>query len=405
MAGLESLALSIVIDGGSRWETEETAGWAHLLEHMVFKGAGERTSRQIVEAIEGQGGQINAATGQERTSFQVRCLEGGLPLAMAVLADLVRRPTLESGDLEREKKVVAQEIAEAADTPDDRVFELAQAKAFAGQALGRPILGEPASLEPATPETLRRFHQGLYAADRIIVSAAGAVDEAALMAQAEAAFGSMVAPGQAPSRPLGAEFVGGHEGEVRKLEQAHLVLLLPAVARSDPDFFAASLFIEILGGGMSSRLFQEARESRGLAYAIDAYQDSYEDVGTMGVYAGTKAKDAAPTARLVAEEIKKLASRASDEELFRAKAQLKGGLFMRRESPLARAEANANNIHSFGQVFLLRDLAQRIDTVGLEDLRRVGDRLVSAGRSAGAVLGPKAASDAAAAFEAALRRG
>ena len=199
---------------------------------------------------------------------------------------------------------------------------------------------------PATRDALSAFHQGLYAADRIVVSAAGAVDEDELLALTEAAFGDARAPDEPLPRPTSATFAGGHASETRKLEQAHVVLMLPGLSRHDPDYFTQSLFTEILGGGMSSRLFQEVREARGLAYAIDAYNESYEDVGAVGVYAGTGAVDATPAARLTAEEIKKLASSVGDAELARAKAQMKGSLFMRRESPLARAEANANNIHS-----------------------------------------------------------
>ena len=405
IGGLESLALSIVIDGGSRWESEATAGWAHLLEHMVFKGAGSRSSREIVEAVEGQGGNINAATGQERTSFQVRCLKGGLPLGLDVLTDLIRHPTLDAADLEKEKGVVGQEIAEAADTPDDRVFELAQTRAYAGNPLARPILGEVASLAPATRDALSAFHQGLYAADRIVVSAAGAVDEDELLALTEAAFGDLRAPSEALPRPEGAAFAGGHAAETRKLEQAHVVLMLPGLSRHDPDYFAQSIFTEVLGGGMSSRLFQEVRESRGLAYAIDAYNDTYDDVGALGVYTGAGAADASPAARLTAEEIKKLTARVEDAELARAKAQMKGSLFMRRESPLARAEANANNILSFGRLFAAQELADRVDAVNANDLRRVGERLIASGRSASAVLGPKRAAGAGAAFAEALATG
>jgi len=405
IGGLESLALSIVIDGGSRWETEATAGWAHLLEHMVFKGAGERSSRAIVEAIEGEGGNINAATGQERTSFQVRCLKGGLPLGLDVLTDLIRRPTLDAADLEKEKGVVGQEIAEAADTPDDRVFELAQARAYAGHPLGRPILGEVESLAPATREGLGAFHAGLYAAERIVISAAGAVHEDELLALAEAAFGDARAPSSPLDRPTPAAFAGGHASETRKLEQAHVVLMLPGLSRHDPDYFAQTIFSEILGGGMSSRLFQEVREARGLAYAIDAYNDTYDDVGAVGIYAGTGAADAAPAARLTAEEIKKLTAKVEDGELARAKAQMKGSLFMRRESPLARAEANAGNILSFGRLFAAQELADKVDAVSAEDLRRVGERLIASGLSASAVLGPKKAAGAGEAFAEALAAG
>ena len=186
--GLETLALSVAVGRGSRFETPRQSGWAHLLEHMVFKGAGERSAREIVEVIEAEGGQINAATGHDRTSFQVRALRGGLPLGMAVIADLVQRPKLDADDLAREKPVINQEIAEAADTPDDLVFELAQAAAFAGQPLGRPILGTPRTVGAATPEQLSAFHASLYAPDAIVIAAAGAVDEGQLLALAEDLF-------------------------------------------------------------------------------------------------------------------------------------------------------------------------------------------------------------------------
>ena len=397
MDGLQSLALSVVLRGGARWEDQARNGWSHLLEHMVFKGAGERSARDIVEAVEAQGGQINAATGHERTSFQVRCLKGGLPLAMSVLSDLVRRPTLAEADLEQEKSVIAQEIAEAADTPDDKVFDLAQACAFTGQPLGRPILGSVEGLARATPEALAAYHRALYAPERIVVSAAGALDEDELMALAEAAFGDAVR-GAAGFEPEPARFVGGAEAETRKLEQAHLVLLREGFSARDPDYFALRLFAEALGGGMSSRLFQIVREEMGLAYAIDAYSEVYEDVGLFGVYCGSAAADAGKAARVAAEQTEALAEAPSEAELARAKAQLKAHLFMARESPLARAEQAAGQLHLFDRLFAPEALAAEIDAVELDDLRRVGARLLGSKRSAVAVLGPKRASAALAVF-------
>ena len=396
MDGLQSLALSVVIRGGSRWEDEPRNGWSHLLEHMVFKGAGDRSARDIVEAIEADGGQINAATGYERTSFQVRCLKGGLPLAMSVLADLVRRPTMAAADLEQEKSVIGQEIAEAADQPDDRVFDLAQAQAFAGQPLGRPILGTVESIGRATTATLSEYHQALYAPERIVISAAGALDEDELLRLGEAAFAD-AAPGPVGLEPQAARFVGGAQAESRKLEQAHLVLLLQGVGVRDPDYFTLRLFAEALGGGMSSRLFQVVREELGLAYAIDAYMEAYEDIGVFGVYAGTGAGDAARAAEVTCEQITALAEAPSSTELARAKAQLKAHLFMGRESPLARAEQAAAHLHLFDRLFSAHELAEGIDAVSLEDLRRVGRRL-SGSAAAAAVLGPKRAGAALAAF-------
>ncbi len=402
MAGLESLALSVVIRGGARWEDESHNGWSHLLEHMVFKGAGGRSARDIVEAIEQQGGHINAATGYERTSFQVRCLKGGLPLAMDVLSGLVRHPTLYADDLEREKSVIGQEIAEAADTPDDRVFDLAQAHAFAGQALGRPILGEPPTIGRASATTLSAYHKALYASDRIVVSAAGAVDEDELLALTEAGFGDATSPDPAPAcgvaPPKDGVFAGGTWTETRKLEQAHLVILMPGVGARDPEYFAARLFAEALGGGMSSRLFQEAREARGLVYDIDAFCESYEDCGVFGVYAGAAAADAKETARVTAQQIHALAEGVTPPELARAKAQLKASLFMAREQPLARAEQAVGQLFLFDRLFSPAELASAIDEVDVAAFQRLGRRLAAESRAAIAVLGPRKAAEAAEAF-------
>jgi predicted Zn-dependent peptidase len=398
MPGLESTALSVVIRGGARWEGADRNGWSHLLEHMVFKGAGPRSARQIVEAVEAEGGNINAATGYERTSYQIRCLRDGLALGMEVTADLVLHPTLDAADLVREIAVVGQEIAEAADTPDDRVFDLAQSSAFPGQALGRPILGLPESIGPATVQTLSAYHRALYAPDRIVVSAAGAVDEDELLALAERHFGDARAPAEAMAEPVTATFAGGEQAETRKLEQAQLVLLLPGVGARHDDYFAFRLFAEILGGGMSSRLFQEVREDRGLAYNIDAYAETYEDLGVLGIYAGCAAGDAAQTARLSVEQTRKLTDRVESDELARAKAQAKAQLFMGRESPLARAEQAAGQVLLFGAPFEPLDLARAIDAVQSADLARVGERALGSGKAAVAVLGPKKAAAALEAF-------
>jgi len=406
MAGLESLALSVVIRGGARWEGAGHNGWSHLLEHMVFKGAAGRSARDIVEAIEQHGGHINAATGYERTSFQVRCLKGGLPLAMEILSGLVRSPTLNGDDLEREKSVIGQEIAEAADTPDDRVFDLAQAYAFKDQALGRPILGETTTIGGATAATLSAYHRALYANDRIVVSVAGAVDEDELLTLVETGFGDATPPDRSAAcgveAPQTGVFAGGSSAETRKLEQAHLVILMPGVGARDPDYFTARLFAEALGGGMSSRLFQEAREVRGLVYGIDAYCDSYEDCGLLGVYAGAAAANAAETARVTAQQIKALAEGVTASELARAKAQLKASLFMARESPLSRAEQAAGQLFLFDRLFTPTELAGLIDAVALADFQRMGRRLAADPRAAIAVLGPRKAAEAAEAFRLAL---
>jgi predicted Zn-dependent peptidase len=400
MPDFETLAVSVVAGRGARAEAEAQSGWAHLLEHMVFKGAGDRSARDIVEVIEAEGGQINAATSYERTSFQVRALKGGLGLALEVLADLVLRPTLDPAELEREKSVIGQEIAEAADAPDDRVFDLAQGQAFGVQPLGRPILGEAHTIGAADSAALAAFRAGQYAPDRLVVSAAGAVDEETLLALVERLFGN--APGANGAEPAPAVFAGGFATEARRLEQAHTVLLLPGVGARDPRYFAQRLFAEALGGGMSSRLFQEARERLGLAYAIDAYGESYADTGLFGVYAGTAAGDAARTAEVVAGQLLSLADRIEDAELNRCKAQLKASMFMARESPLARAEQAAGQTLLFDRLFSTAEIAEAIDAVGPADIAGFGQSLLASRQVAGAVLGPKSALKAGEAFTRAL---
>ena len=401
MPGLETLALSVAVGRGARHESATQSGWAHLLEHMVFKAAGERSAREIVEVIEAEGGQLNAATSHDRTSFQVRALKGGLPLAMAVVSDLIFRPRLDPGDLAKEKRVIAQEIAEAADIPDDLVFELAQERAYEGQPLGRPILGTKASVGKAKPGELAAFRAGLYAPDRIVIAAAGAVDEAEVLGIAEQWFAGP-AGGAPPPEPAAAHFVGGVSARAKRLEQAHLVMLLPALGLRDPDYFALRLFAEILGGGMSSRLFQEVRERHGLAYAIDAYVDAHADTGVLGIYAGTDAGDAAQAARVAGEQMLALVDKVEDAELSRAKAQFKASLFMARESALARAETAAGQLLIFDRLIASAETAAAIEAVGPADLARAGARAIEAGRSACAVLGPAKAMPAAEAFQAAL---
>ena len=400
MADVETLAVSVVAGRGARAEAPDQSGWAHLLEHMVFKGAGDRSARDIVEQIEAAGGQINAATSYERIIFQVRALKGGLKLGLEVLADLVLRPTLDPQELEREKLVIEQEIAEAADAPDDRVFDLAQSRAFSGQPLGRPILGEAHTIAIADAPALDAFRAGQYASDRLVISVAGAVDEDEFLALAEALFGHEVAV-EGPTNAAAA-FTGGFQAEPRKLEQAHTVLLLPGVGARDERYFAQRLFAEALGGGMSSRLFQEARERLGLAYAIDAYGEAYADTGLIGVYAGTAAENAPRTAEVAARELVALTAGIGEAELNRCKAQLKASLFMGRESTLARAEQGAGQVLLFDRLFTTAEIAHWVDAVSAADIRAFGTGVLEARAIAGAVLGPKPALKAGEAFQRAL---
>lgn len=399
--GLQTIALSVAAGRGARFEDEARSGWSHLLEHMVFKGAGQRSSRDIVEVIEAEGGNINAATGYARTSYQVRALAGGLDLGMAVISDLLLRPTLAADELEREKQVIAQEIAEAADTPDDLVFDLAQEAAYTDQPLGRPILGTVESVGRADRAALADWRARLYGAETLVISAAGAVDEAELLESAARWFGE-ARPAPDPAIAPDAVFTGGVRTSAKRLEQAHLVFQLPSVGARHPDYFALRLFAELLGGGMASRLFQEAREKRGLAYAIDAYADTYEETGLLGVYAGCAGGDAAELAKVTAGEIRGLIDHVDDAELARGKAQLKASMFMAREQPLSRAEQAAAQVLMFDAPLDPARLAEQIDAVSAADLARLGAEMLRPGLAVAAALGPKPAMKAAEGFQRAL---
>ena len=401
MPGLRTLALTVAVRGGARWEDEARSGWSHCLEHLVFKGAGDMDAREIVERIEAEGGSLNASTGYERTSFEVRGLQGALPTAMQVAADLVFRPILDPGEIEREKDVVAQEIAEAFDTPDDHVFEMAQTRAFEGQPLGRPILGSVESLEAVSPASIGDWRARLYSPDRMVVAASGAVDEGELLALAARWFGDQ------PSTPVGPppapRFTGGEATLSRRIEQANIVFQLPAASATDPAYPATRLMTEILGGGMASRLFQSAREERGLAYAIDAYHEPYEDAGLLGIYAGASADRAEELARVCAAELRALAEHGPTAgELARAKAVLNAGLWMSDESPAARAGRAAAQVLIFGAPIASQVMADRTLAQTAEDVRAAAAAALAPGRAATAVLGPRAAAPAGAAFRDAL---
>lgn len=401
--GLQTVALVVAAGRGARWEGRRESGWSHLLEHMVFKGAAGRTARQLAEAIEAGGGQMNAETGFERTVFHVRTLPEGLDGASSLLSDILLRPTLDPEDLKRERRVVLQEIAEAEDAPDDLVFEMAQSAAFADQALGRCILGDAPSLKRADVAGLRDWRRSLYAPDRLVVVASGAVDEDVLLHLAERDFAA-AEPAPSPPPPP-ARFTGGVRTDDRDLEQANLVFLCPGLPATDPDAWAAQVFVECLGGGMASRLFQEAREARGLAYAVDAWGEFWSDCGMVGLFAGCEAGSARELAVLAAGQMQDLAGSPREPELARARAQLKAGQFMAAESLLSRAEQAAHQILTHGRLIPPSEVAARIDACDAAAVSRAGARLLESGLAAAAVLGPAAAHPAAEAFREALNAG
>lgn len=392
MPGLKTFALTALIHGGARFESEAQSGWAHLLEHMVFKGAGGRNARELAEAIELRGGSINASTGYEHTRFEVRGMTSLLPLALQIVSDLMFRSTLDRDEMEREKKVVAQEILEAYDAPDDYVFDLLQAAMFAGQSLGRPILGTKASLKPARSESLRDFSRRMYAPGRIVVCVSGGVTEAEVVDAASACMGDVSTLEQV-EKPEVMRFTQMHESQFRRVEQTHVALAWRGVGRLDADIIPLRLFSEILGGGMASRLFQEAREARGLAYSIDAWSTPYRDGGVFGVYAGCAPKDAAPLIGLIRDTMACLAADPREIELERAKAQFTTSLFLNHESAASRSGTFASQMSTFGKVFTLDEVSTEINRVTRDDLVRMGKMITRQSACASAILGPRATGD------------
>lgn len=386
MPGLQSASVGLWVTAGGRHERVEQNGIAHFLEHMAFKGTERRTSLQIAEAIEDVGGYINAYTSREVTAYYARVLKPDVALAVDVIADILRNPIFDPQEIEVERHVILQEIGQAHDTPDDVIFDWLQAQAYPDQPIGRTILGDTQRVQNFDRADLAAFVDEHYGPDQMILSAAGAVDHDALVAQAEALFGDMV-----PRRALTADAARFHGGETRKakdLEQAHLALAFEGPGYRDAAFYAAQIYSVALGGGMSSRLFQEIREKRGLCYTIFAQSGAYSDTGLTTIYAGTGGSEIAALSRLIVDELKRAADDMSQAEIDRARAQMKAGLLMGLESPSSRAERLARMIQIWGHVPTIAETVARIDAVSAADVKTVAERMAMHAPMAQALYGP-----------------
>ncbi len=387
MPHLATTSLGIWVGSGSRDEEADEHGISHLLEHMAFKGTRRRSARGIAEEIEAVGGDINAATSVEHTSYNARVLGEDMPLALDVLSDILAAPAFDPEELAREHNVIEQEIGAALDTPDDLVFDLFQERAFPGQPIGRSILGTPESVRSFGPDRLRTYLARNYRAPKMIVAAAGAVEHEALVAEAAQRFASF-APEDKPA-VVPARYEGGVEiGGGRDLEQAHLLIGLPGLSYRDPGIHALQVFTNILGGGMSSRLFQEVREARGLCYAVYSFHWGYADTGLFGVYAGTDGGDVSELVDVAVDQILATIDTMTEAELARSKAQAKVGLLAALESSGARADQLARQMLAFGRPIPLEEIVAKVEAVTLDDARAAGKALVGRGRPTFTALGP-----------------
>jgi predicted Zn-dependent peptidase len=386
MAHLESASLGVWVGAGSRDEREDEHGVSHLLEHMAFKGTKRRTARQIAEEIEAVGGDLNAATSVETTAYYARVLKADVPLALDVLSDILADPSFDSAELKREQNVVVQEIGAVEDDPSDLVFEYLQEEAFPDQPVGRSILGTPDSVCGFRPDDLRAYLARNYRAPDMVVVATGAVNHASVVADVERRFASFTAP--AGPEPLPAKFGGGSHVERRDLEQAHIAFGLEGLPQRDPSLFSLQIFSSVMGGGMSSRLFQEVRETRGLCYSIYCYHAPYSDTGFFGLYAGTDSKTAPELMQVVIDELRAATGNVTEAEIARAKAQMKAGLLMALESSSARAEQLARQMFAWDRPMPLDEIVAKIEAVTVESVRQAGRSLIARSRPAIAALGP-----------------
>ena len=386
MPGLKSAAIGIWITAGGRHERLDQNGIAHFLEHMAFKGTTTRSALQIAEAIEDVGGYINAYTSRECTAYYARVLEADVPLALDVVADIVLNPVFDHAEIEIERGVILQEIGQANDTPDDIIFDWLQEDSYRDQPLGRTILGPSERVRAFTREDLMSFVSEHYGPGQMILSAAGAVDHDAIVRLAETLFGHLTPRALREADP--ARFTGGETRRVKDLEQAHIALAFESPGYRDDAIYTAQIYSSALGGGMSSRLFQEVRERRGLCYTIFAQTGAYADTGTTTIYAGTSGEQLGDLARITIDEMKRAADTMTDEEVARARAQMKAGMLMGLESPSNRSERLARLIQIWDRVPPLEDTIARIDAVTTADVRDMAARIALSAPAALALYGP-----------------
>ncbi len=368
MSHLETVSLGVWVNVGARFESLHQHGISHFLEHMAFKGTPSRTARQIAEGIESVGGDINAATSLDTTCYYARILKNDAPLAIDIIGDILQNPLFDKLELHREKDVVLQEIAAADDSPDDIVYDLAHEAAYPEQSIGRTILGTEKSVASFSAEKLKAYMDQHYTAGNIVVGAAGALEHDQIMENVQSVLGSMNGTQTAISKP--ARYHGGMRKSKKPFEQTHVIIAFEGVSYLHEDYYAAQVLSVLLGAGMSSRLFQEARERRGLCYAIYSFSWGMSDTGMFGIHAATGPDQVPELVGVIVQQLKELAEKGpTEEELSRSKAQLKAGLLMSLESTTARVEQIARQVLAFDRTLEIDELIQKVDDVSPEKIK------------------------------------
>ena len=385
MPRVETVSIGAYVHAGTRNETAEENGASHFLEHMAFKGTKRRDAPAIAREIENVGGHINAYTAREQTAYYCKVLKEDMGLAADIIGDILCHSTLIPEELERERGVILQEIGQANDTPDDIIFDHFQHACFPDQAMGRPTLGTEEIIETMPREALTQYMARHYGPSRMVVAAAGALDHDALLAMVGEHFRDL--PEVTPHQPEVARYAGGEFREERELDQVHLVLGFPSTHYTDPDHYPVMLLSTLLGGGMSSRLFQEIREKRGLVYSIYSFAHPYDDAGVFALYAGTGEDQVAELLPVAIEELRRVRGDVTEDELNRAKAQLRASLLMSLESTGSRCEQIARQLQVHGRIISTEETKQRIAAVTVEDIQRAATRIFQ-GKPTLATMGP-----------------
>ncbi|MDR1910647.1 MAG: insulinase family protein [Holosporales bacterium] len=382
-----TISLGAWVAAGGRCEIEKNNGISHFLEHMAFKGTTTRTAKQIAEEIERVGGYLNAYTAREETAYYARLLKEDWKVGIAIIADILINPTFCKEELERERRVILQEIGRAQDDPDDIVFDHFQNVAYPDQPMGRSILGPQNIVSSLSAEDLRAYRNHLYRGPHLVFSAAGNVDHEALVQAASQAFGEVAASASGHTS-VSARYTGGIFADTRPLEQVHIILGVESVSFEDPEYYVAALFNAILGRGMSSRLFQEVREKRGLVYSVYGFGTAYKDSGLMGIYAGTSAEKCTELVQVVRDECLKMADGVTDEEMRRALAQFKSSLMMAAESTSAMCEQNASHMLVYGRPISREEMIAKVEAITKTQIAQFTERLFRGKALALATVGP-----------------
>jgi predicted Zn-dependent peptidase len=383
--GVATAALGLWVNVGSRSEPARLNGISHFLEHMAFKGTTTRSAKQIAEEIENVGGHLNAYTSRENTAYHARILAQDVPLAVELIADILQNSTFEEEEIARERDVILQEIGQSFDTPDDIIFDYFQETAFPNHPLGRPILGTPEIVSSITHNDLKNYMKEEYTASRMVFAAAGAVDHDSIVALCQKNFTQLSSHTTKPIQK--ASYQGGRFFNQRSLEQVHLVLGFESCPADHPDHYPFAVFSSLLGGGMSSRLFQEVREKRGLVYTIYSFKTAFQDSGLFSIYAGTgehQVEELLPTIKNILETFPQT---LETKEIERSKAQLKAGLLMSLESTSARCEKLAQHLMVYGRSIPPEEVIEKVNKVTREDIIRVATQLIEKAPTF-AALGP-----------------